>query len=196
MSEVQSGGEALGQSLEAFREPTLRERLTGWSMIVGTLVVVVGLTLLATAFLVLMVSDAYTGIVEVSGGGIHGTYVVTEVDVSWRGIASSVGTFTSDDGSVVLTGTKLSWDGSDIGTELPAKYVPSLRDGRLPVVVSQGVPGDIISPTVLAVVTLPIAALGWWFMVAVLIERGRGSAEDTDGDGPSPNAADAVPESS
>jgi hypothetical protein len=77
----------------------------------------------------------------------------------------------------VLTGTKLSWDGSDIGTELPAKYVPSLRDGRLPVVVSQGVPGDIISPTVLAVVTLPIAALGWWFMVAVLIERGRGSAE-------------------
>jgi hypothetical protein len=146
----------------------LREQLVGWSVIAGVLVVAVGLTLFATAFLVLMGSDVYTGIVKVSGGGLPGTYVVTEVQVSWRGTASTYGTFTSDDGSVVLTGTTLSWDGSDVGTQLRAKYVPSLRDGMLPVGVSEGVAGDIIAPLVAEILMLPVAAVGWWFLATIV----------------------------
>jgi hypothetical protein len=168
VSEVHSGGEALRQFDAGSDDPTLREQLVGWSVIAGVLVVAVGLTLFATAFLVLMGSDVYTGIVKVSGGGLPGTYVVTEVHVSWRGTASTNGTFTSDDGSVVLTGTTLSWDGSDVGTQLRAKYVPSLRDGMLPVGVSEGVAGDIIAPLVAEILMLPVAAVGWWFLATIV----------------------------
>lgn len=147
---------------------TSREKL----LAVGAAVVVVGLTVLATAFAVMFASDAYVGVVAAADRGIHGTYLVTEL-VTGPKATSSVGTYTSDDGSVVLVGTTLPWDASDVGSEVRCQYVPSLRDGHLPVGVSRGSPADVILPMILLVICLALAVAGWWLMGAVVLELAR-----------------------
>jgi hypothetical protein len=72
------GPEAAEMSAAPEPEPdqplSSREKL----LAVGMAVVVVGLTVLATAFSVMFASDAYVGVVAAADRGIHGTYLVTE----------------------------------------------------------------------------------------------------------------------
>lgn len=118
------------------------------------------LTLVAIAASLFLMIDLYKGMVVAGGGGDHGTYVVTSLERSAKGTVSSVGTFTATDGSVMLEGTKLEWDGSDVGTSHPARYVPTPLDAIAPVaVMSPGISG-VLTALGFLVVFLPIAVIG------------------------------------
>lgn len=162
--DAENTGTTEGSSSPAPDEPfTLREKLLAYGILVLGGTVVIGLTVLATAFVVLFASDIYVGGVAAADRGIHGTELVTSAKAP-----STVGTFTSDDGSTVLEGTKLSWDASDVGSVVPCQYVPSLRDGHLTVVVTRGWAADIILSSILLVICLAVGWVGWWLLGSVV----------------------------
>lgn len=148
-------------------EPVGRLSLVGGLISVCVILVALVVTLLLSAVVVLGVNDARSGIIAAVGHGIHGNYLVTELETGGKAL-STLGNFTSDDGSVVLAGAKLSWDSSDVGIVVPCQYVPSLRDGRLPPSLTTGGPGDIVVPIVFADVFLPLAGLGWLFVAGLV----------------------------
>jgi hypothetical protein len=118
------------------------------------------LTLVAIAASLFLMVDLYKGVVVASGRGIHGTYVVTSLERSAKGTVSSVGTFTAEDGSVTLDGTKLEWDKSDVGSSHPAQYVPTPLDGIAPIAVMSPGVGGVLTALGFLAVFLPIALIG------------------------------------
>ncbi len=111
------------------------------------------------------------------GGGYRGTYVVTEVERTF-GKSRSSGTFTSDDGTRRPDRRHLP-----LGRQRPrgyvrAQYVPSLRNGRLPIVVSSGTWLDIASPLVGTVLAVSLTGAGWWLTGKLVRELLRTSDDD------------------
>lgn len=148
-------------------EPARRLTFVGALASVAVILVSLVVTLFFSAAVVLIVNDARSGIIAASGHGIHGTYLVTELDTSGK-VLTTFGTFTSDDGSVVLVHAKLVWDSSDVGTVVACQYVPSLRGGLFPTTVLTGGPGDVIEPIVFVIVFVPLAGMGWLFVAGLV----------------------------
>lgn len=104
-------------------------------------------------------SDAYAGVVAAVGGGQKGIYVVRSIEVGIRSTATS-GDFIDLRNGEMVSNVRLGGDHSEVGTELPAIYVPQPLRPPFQVAVWRGSILETIVPAIFLVIFLPIAIVG------------------------------------